>query len=347
MQVAEANFMESPKKLRIALDAMGGDYAPEREIAGAIEALRVSHQMFEIVLVGDEQTIRRQLVLQKAEHLPFTVVHASQVITMEDSPTAALKQKKDSSLAVGMRLHKEGNVDACVSTGNTGAVLSAATLILGRIKHVSRPTIGTFIPAEHGTCLLVDAGANVDCRAQHLFEFAVMGSIYVQLLRKKDRPSIALLNVGEEKTKGTEAVLQAHKLLSASNYNFIGNVEGSDILKSKADVVVCDGFVGNIILKFGESMPSFLKNRLIKFSTRGVLNKLVVGLSMWPLKTSLRDMDPNEEGGVPVLGVNGVVIIGHGSSTVKGIKNMILRAVEVAQSQVNRQVETALAEKGF
>jgi glycerol-3-phosphate acyltransferase PlsX len=339
--------MESPKKLRIALDTMGGDCAPEREVAGAVEALRASREQFEIVLVGDEQTIHHQLALQNAEHLPFTVVHASQVITMADSPTAALKQKKDSSLSVGMHLHKEGKVDACVSAGNTGAVLSAATLILGRIKNVSRPTIGTFIPAEHGTCLLVDAGANVDCRAQHLYEFAVMGNIYVRLLKKKDRPSIALLNVGEEKSKGTEAAQEAHKLLLASSYNFIGNVEGGDILKSKADVVVCDGFVGNIVLKFGESVPSFLKSRLKQFSTKGVINKLAVGMALWPLKASLRDMDPNEEGGVPVLGVNGVTIIGHGSSTVKGIKNMILRAAEVAQSQVNRQIEKALAEKGF
>ncbi|MGD1043992.1 MAG: phosphate acyltransferase PlsX [Bacteroidota bacterium] len=339
--------MESPKKLRIALDAMGGDYAPEREVAGAVEALRLSREQFEIILVGDEQVIRHQLALQKAEHLPFAVAHASQIVTMADSPTAALKQKKDSSLAVGMRLHKDGKVDACVSAGNTGAVLSAATLILGRIKNVSRPMIGTFIPAEHGTCLLVDAGANVDCRAQHLYEFAVMGSIYVQLLKKKERPSIALLNVGEEKSKGTESVLEAHKLLSASRYNFIGNVEGGDILKAKADVVVCDGFVGNIVLKFGESVPSFLKSRLKQFSTRGILNKLAVGMALLPLRASLQDMDPNEEGGVPVLGVNGVTIIGHGSSTAKGIRNMILRAVEVAQNQVNRQIEAALAKKGF
>jgi glycerol-3-phosphate acyltransferase PlsX len=338
--------MESPKKLRVALDAMGGDYAPEREVAGAIEALKASRENFEIVLVGDEPAIRRQLVLQKADHLPFAVVHASQVVTMADSPTAALKQKKDSSLAVGMRLHKEGNVDACVSAGNTGAVLSAATLVLGRIKNVSRPMIGTFIPTEHGTCLLVDAGANVDCRAQQLYEFAVMGSIYVQLLKKKERPSIALLNVGEEKSKGTEAVLEAHKLLSASSYNFIGNVEGRDILKSKADVVVCDGFVGNIILKFAESVPSFLKSKLKIFSERGVINKIAVGLALWPLKASLKDMDPNEEGGVPVLGVNGVTIIGHGSSTALGIKNMILRAAEVARGQVNQQIELALTREG-
>jgi glycerol-3-phosphate acyltransferase PlsX len=261
---------------------------------------------------------------------------------MEDSPTAALKQKKDSSLAVGMRLHREKKADAFVSAGNTGAVLSAATLILGRIQGVTRPTIGTFIPAENGVCLLVDAGANVDCRARQLYEFAVMGSIYFQLIRKKERPSVALLNVGEEKVKGNESVLGAYDLLSKSSLNFIGNVEGGDILKAKADVVVCDGFVGNTILKFGESMPKFLKNRLVKFSERGVLNKLVVGLSRWPLKASLRDMDPNEEGGVPVLGVNGVTIIGHGSSTAKGIKNMIFRAAEVAENKVNRQIELAL-----
>ena len=326
---------------------MGGDYAPEREVAGAVEAIRASHEQFEIVLVGDEQAINHQLALQRVKDGPFTIKHASQIIGMADSPTAALKQKKDSSLAVGMRLHKEGNVHAFVSAGNTGAVLSAATLILGRIKHVSRPTIGTFIPADQGMCLLIDAGANVDCRAQYLYEFAVMGSIYVQLLKNKERPSIALLNVGEEKTKGTEAVLDAYKLLSASKYNFIGNVEGGDILKLKADVVVCDGFVGNIVLKFGESVTPFLKSRLKNFSTRGILNKLAVGMTLWPLKASLRDMDPNEEGGVPVLGVNGVTIIGHGNSKPKGIKNMILRAVEVAQSQVNRQIETALAEKGF
>jgi glycerol-3-phosphate acyltransferase PlsX len=336
------NFMESPKKLRIAIDAMGGDYAPEREIAGAVEALRASDKKFDIVLVGDERTIRSQLTLQKADDLSFTVVHASQVISMEDSPTAALKQKKDSSLAIGMRLHKEGKADAFVSAGNTGAVLSAATLILGRIKGVSRPTIGTFIPAERGMCLLVDAGANVTCRAQHLYEFAIMGSIYFQLIRGKENPTVAILNVGEEKSKGTDTVIEAHKLLSSSQINFIGNVEGGDILKAKADIVICDGFVGNIILKFGESVPSFLKSRLKQFASLSILNKLSVGISLSPLKASLSDMDPNKEGGVPVLGVNGVTIIGHGRSTAAGIKNMILRAAEVAQSKLNRQIEAAL-----
>lgn len=337
--------MESTYKLRIAIDAMGGDYAPEREVAGAIEALSSSQSAFEIILVGDEHSIRHELKKFDSENLPISIIHATQTITMEDSPTAALKQKKDSSLAVGMRLHQERKVDAFVSAGNTGAVLSAATLILGRIKGISRPTIGTFIPADFGVTLMLDAGANVDCRPQQLYEFAVMGSTYVQLLKKIEKPKVALLNVGEEKSKGTEAVLEAHKLLSESNLNFIGNVEGRDIIRYKADVVVCDGFVGNVILKFGESVPLFLKSRLKQFASRGFLNKVAVGLARFPFKASLSDLDPNIEGGVPILGVNGAVIIGHGSSTPIGIKNMIIRGMEVAKNQVNLKIEEALASK--
>jgi len=334
--------MEAPRKLRVALDTMGGDFAPSRELMGAIEAANLSSGTFEIVLVGDEQAIRAELRRVCGSDAGFSIVHASQVITMEDSPTAALKQKKDSSLAVGMRLHQEGKVDAFVSAGNTGAVLSAATLILGRVRGVSRPTIGTFLPAETGVCLLIDAGTNVDCRAQHLYEFGVMGSIYFSSIRGKERPTVALLNVGEEKKKGTDVVLEAYRLLEASPLNFVGNVEGRDLLKAKADVVVCDGFVGNIVLKFGESVPSFLKSRLLRFASEGVINKLIVGIARNSLRSALRDLDPNEEGGVPVLGVNGTAIIGHGASTAKGIRNMILRGVEVARAGLNRHIETAL-----
>ncbi len=335
--------MESSKKFRIALDAMGGDYAPQREIAGAVEALRVLGDTVEIVLVGNENLIRSELQKYDGMENKFSIVHAPEVITMSDSPTAALKQKKDSSIAVGMRLHKNREVSAFVSAGNTGAVMSAATLILSRIKGVSRPTIGTFIPAERGMCLLLDAGANVDCRAQHLFEFAVMGSIYVQFLFSKTNPTVGLLNIGEEKTKGTAEVLKAYELLEKSSLNFVGNIEGRDIFKIKADVVVCDGFVGNALLKFGESFPPFLKYRLRQYASKGLLNKLLVGIATIPLKGSLRDLDPNEHGGVPVLGVNGVVVVGHGSSTPKGIKNMILRAIEVVKNNVNEQIETAFS----
>ncbi len=335
--------MDPSHKLRIAVDAMGGDFAPVNEVAGSLAALKETNNAFEVLLVGKEQELQAELQKSHSEGLSYTIVPATEVITMEDSPTAALKQKKDSSLAVGIRLHLEGKADAFVSAGNTGAVLSASTLILGRIKGVSRPTIGTFLPAEGGLCLVVDAGTNVDCRPRQLVEFAIMGSIYYSLVTKKERPTVALLNVGEEKGKGTEIVNEAFKMLEASNLNFIGNVEGRDILKKKADVVVCDGFVGNIILKFGESIPGFLKSRLTKFAKEGIVRKLIVGLAKGSLRNALKDFDPNVEGGVPVLGANGISIIGHGSSTPVGIKNMILRGVEVARIQLHKHIEKALS----
>ena len=336
--------MESPQKFRIALDAMGGDYAPRHEVEGAVQALRSHGSTIGLTLLGDERAIRAELARLGAENLPLEIIHASQTITMEDAPTAALKQKRDSSLSVGMHLHKEKKTDAFVSAGNTGAVFSAATLILGRIKGIRRPPIGAFIPSEIGVCFLVDAGANIDCRAQHLYEFALMGSIYSKYILKKENPRIGLLNVGEEKTKGTSVALEAYRMLSSGSLNFIGNVEGGDILKTKADVVVCDGFVGNIVLKFGESVPGFLKNRLKQFSQKGLLEKISIAVSLWPLKSSLRDLDPNESGGVPVLGVNGVAVIGHGSASPKGIKNMILCAAEVARLEVNRHIESSLSD---
>jgi len=334
--------MESTPKLKIVVDAMGGDFAPLNEILGTLQALRETQNGFEAILVGREQEILAKVKDAGGTGLSLTVVNASEIITMEDSPTAAVKQKKDSSLAVGMRLHQEGRADAFVSTGNTGAVLSASTLILGRVKGVGRPTIGAFFPSAQGVCLLVDAGTNVDCRAQHLYEFAVMGSIYVKEIMKYENPTVALLNVGEEKKKGTEIVQEAYRMLEAGGVNFIGNVEGRDILKGKANVVVCDGFVGNVLLKFGESVPSFLKSRLKAYASTGLLKKLMVGLMRKPLRTSLKDMDYEEYGGVPVLGVNGVSIIGHGSSSPKAIKNMILKSIEVAKSQINKHIEEAL-----
>lgn len=321
---------------------MGGDFAPGHEIEGAVLALQGAPDRLDLILVGDEPRLREQWKAKGGGPDAARFVHASQVITMEDPPTAALKQKRDSSLGVGMRLHQEGGADAFVSAGNTGAVLSAATLILGRVEGVSRPTIGTFIPAEKGVCLLVDAGTNVDCRAQHLYQFGIMGSIYYQRVVGKDKPTVALLNVGEERLKGTEVVLEAYRMLEGSAVNFVGNVEGRDILKAKADVVVCDGFVGNIVLKFGESVPSFLKTMLKSAAERSLVDKFALGVARGAMRRALKVLDPNEHGGVPVLGVNGVAIIGHGSASPVGIKNMILRAVEVAQSGLNRHIASAL-----
>ena len=322
---------------------MGGDFAPTNEVAGAVESLREKSNEFEVILVGKEQEIAAELKRRGAQGLACSIVNAEEVITMEDPPTASLKQKKNSSLAVGMQLHKEGKGEAFASVGNTGAVLSASTLILGRIKGVSRPTIAAFFPTTQGVCLVVDAGTNVDCRAQHLFEFAVMGSIYAKRIFMYENPTVGLLNVGEEKKKGTEVVQEAYALLERSNLNFVGNIEGRDILKGSAQVVVCDGFVGNVVLKFAESVPSFLKSKLKSYASGNILRTLLIGAARGSLRASLRDMDYEEFGGIPVLGVNGVSIIGHGSSSPKAIKNMIFKAAEVAKSQLNTYIEEAMA----
>lgn len=331
----------SPKP-KIVLDAMGGDFAPVNEVAGAIEALGLHTTSLEVILVGDEKKIKEQLAAHETTGLSFSVVHADEIITMSDSPTAAVKQKKNSSLAVGMRLHQEGHADGFVSAGNTGAVLSASTLILGRVKEVGRPTIAAFFPSLNGICLLIDAGTNVDCRPQHLYEFAVMGSIYAERVLHLKRPEVGLLNIGEEPSKGGSITQEAYELLKKSNLNFIGNIEGRDILRGKARVIVCDGFVGNIVLKFAESVPFFLKSRLKGYAEQGFWKKMMIALIRSPLRTSLKDMDYEEVGGVPVLGVNGVSIIGHGSSSPKAIRNMIVRATECAQNQVHKHIETAL-----
>lgn len=321
---------------------MGGDFAPHNVIAGAVEALRAINNRFQVVLVGPEERLNQELAQLDVQGLAYEIVHAPEVIGMNDQPTAALRQKKHSSISVGLTLHKEGKVDAFVSAGNTGAVMSASTLILGRIEGVGRPTIGALLPTEKGISLLVDAGANVDCRPQHLLEFAIMGSIYVSSMLRYENPTVGLLSIGEESIKGNEQTIEAHQLLSTSGLNFIGNVEGRDILKGKAHVVVCDGFVGNIVLKFAESVLGLLKSRFRDYAASNIVRKIRVGLIYGALKTMLKDFDYQEHGGVPLLGVNGVSIIGHGGSTPRAIKNMILRAEEMVRREINRHIQQAL-----
>jgi len=334
--------VETQTKLKIALDVMGGDYAPQNTVAGALEALRQARNRFSIILVGREDAIQEELRKHQAKGMSHSVVHASEVITFDDTPTVALKAKKQSSIVVGMTLHKEGKVDAFVSAGNTGAVLSASTLILGRIEGVGRPTIGTFFPSERGTCILLDAGANVDCRPHHLLEFAIMGSVYARQILHYENPTVGLLNVGEEASKGGAQLQEAFSLLSQSSLNFIGNVEGCDILQGKAQVVVCDGFVGNVVLKFGESVIGMLRKRLVEYARGGFLSKLRARISYGVLKKIMSDFDYQEYGGVPVLGVQGVCIIGHGQSTPKAVQNMILRAEETILHNISGQIRNAL-----
>ena len=327
---------------------MGGDYAPRNVVAGSVEALRESNGRITIVLVGQEEKVQNELEeFRKTKSGAIhdgscSVVNATEVVDMHDAPNAALKAKRDSSMTVGITLHRDGKAQAFVSAGNTGAVLSASTLILGRIRGVGRPTIGALVPTVRTPCLLVDAGTNVDCKPRHLFEFAVMGSIYASAMVGKTNPSIGLLSIGEEEIKGNEVSLEAFALLKKSKLNFVGNVEGRDILTGKVDVVVCDGFVGNILLKFGESVPGFLKTRLMTFAGKGPWNALRVWIARGGLRAVMKDLDYQEHGGVPLLGVNGVSIIGHGGSTPKAIKNMIFRAEEMVRRKVNAQIHEAM-----
>lgn len=325
---------------------MGGDYAPQNVVAGALDALESTGGRFSLLLVGQQERIQQELQKHtgaRAFKEACTIIDAREIIEFNDGATAALKTKKDSSIAVAITLHRDGKADAVVSAGHTGAMLSASTLILGRIGGIGRPTIGALIPTSaHTPSLLVDAGTNVDCKPRHLFEFAVMGTTYVEAMFGKKNPSIGLLSIGEEDNKGNEVTLEAFALLKQSKLNFFGNVEGRDILKGKVDVVVCDGFVGNILLKFGESVPAFFKSKFTDFAGRSVVNKLVALIARSGMRSVMKELDYQEHGGVPLLGVNGVSIIGHGGSTQKAVKNMIFRAEEMVQRKVNARIQEAM-----
>ena len=328
---------------------MGGDFAPANTVAGAVAAIRESGGRLSVVLVGQQDLISAELKkpenqVAHMEGALCSITNAGEVIEMRDSPTAALKTKRDSSIAIGLSLHKDKKVDAFVSAGNTGAVLSASTLILGRLQGVGRPTIGALLPTAKEPCLLVDAGANVDCKPRHLFEFGVMGSIYVNAMLGRVRPRVGLLSIGEEETKGNEASLEALALFRKSKLNFIGNVEGRDVLGGGVDVIVCDGFVGNILLKFGESIPEFFKSKSLSFASRSIVNKITALVARKGLRSVMKELDYQEHGGVPLLGVNGVSIIGHGRSTPKAIKNMVYRAEEMVRHQVSSLIETTMVE---
>ncbi len=333
------------EKIRIAVDAMGGDYAPQAEVGGSILAQNENHGDLELVLVGEKEKINQELSRLKATDLPFTVENASELITMNDQAVESLR-KKDSSIAVGMRLQKEGKVDAFVSGGNTGAVMTHALMTLGRLEGVSRPAIASFLPSEKGIVVVLDAGANAECKAHNLYQFGVMGSIYTSYVLRKENPRIGLLSIGEESTKGNDLTLTTYKLLSEdSSLNFIGNVEGRDVLKGTCDVVVCDGFVGNIVLKFAESIDGFL-TWLVK---KRVKESFLFRLGAFLVKVSIRDLrrvlDYTEYGGAPLLGVNGVCIICHGESPPKAIKNAIKLAADMVREGVNEHITKILRDK--
>jgi len=330
-------------KIKIVVDAMGGDEAPLNDVSGAIIAAELKPDTLEIILVGKEKLIKDELLKHKVNLSNISIVNASEVITMEDSPTDSLKSKPDSSINVGINLVKDKKADAFVSAGNTGAVMTASILRLGRIEGVGRPTIGTLFPTDFGKTMVFDVGASVDCKAKHLLEFALMGNIYMKSIYNVSNPKIGLLSVGEEKSKGDTLTLEAYELLEKSDMNFIGNVEGRDVLRGKADVIVCDGFVGNVILKFAESVLDVIKGKFRAYAEKGFFKKIWIGMMYGTLKNVvLKDFDYQEYGGVPLLGVNGVTIIGHGKSSPIAIKNMILKAEEMVSKRVNEKIEEQL-----
>ena len=319
--------------MRIVLDAMGGDAAPETPIEGALAALAELPDV-EIILTGDEPALAARLRGRSYPRGRLTLRHASEQVAMGDLPTAALRKKRDSSISVGLRLLKEGNAEAFFSAGNTGAVMAESLLTLGRIPGVSRPAIATIFPTKRELCILMDVGANVDCRPGHLVQFALMGTVYARDMFKVERPRVGLLNIGEEAGKGNEQARETHEALSRTSLNFIGNVEGRDILSGVADVVVTDGFIGNILLKFSESFLDFINFGMKLELARSPLARAGALLLKPALKRMRRRLDYAEYGGAPLLGVNGTAIIGHGRSSPKAIKN----AIRAAKTSVDRDV---------
>lgn len=327
---------------RIVLDAMGGDFAPLHNILGAVEAIKLRPEI-KLFLAGDKVKIAEILADHHLEFPEENIIHTSQVIEMDESPTSALKNKPDSSIVVGAKMVKEGKADALVSAGNTGAMMAASTLIIGRIQRVGRPTIGAPFPSKDKVCFVFDAGASVDSKPNHLVEYSILSTVFVREIVGVENPKIGLLSVGEEEKKGNELTLKTFEMLkNLKSINFLGNVEGRDILGGKVDIVICDGFVGNIILKFAESVLSILKFRIRKYSEESLLNKIKAFVTGKVLKKALYDFNPEVYGGVPLLGVNGISIIGHGSSSVKAITNMILKAKEMHDKKLLEKFEKAL-----
>ena len=311
--------------MRIALDAMGSDRAPAIEVEGAVGAL-LERQDLTVVLVGDRERIEAELGRHAdAPRDRIEIVHTTEVIEAGESPASAVRRKQGSSIVVGTRLHKEGAAEAFVSAGNTGAVMASSLFILRALPGVDRPAIAADLPAGEGHFLLIDMGANVDSRPQHLVQFAHLGTIYAQDLMGIPEPRVGLLNIGEEEEKGNEATVEAYRLLKADpNLNFIGNVEGRDIIRGACDVLVCDGFVGNVLLKFYESVAVFM-GRYLKRATQEQ------GVTL-DLEKIFRPLDYTQWGGALLLGVNGVTIICHGGSPPVAIRN----ALRVAAATIEK-----------
>lgn len=319
---------------------MGGDYAPKEVVLGSVAACRELGA--EVILVGDEAAIKKELAAESLTGLKLEIEPASEVIGMGEHPANAVKHKKDSSLVVANRLVKEGKAGAVISAGNSGAAMTASLLVLGRINNVKRPALASPMPTKDGVSILLDAGANADCDAENLLQFAMMGSIYAELVLGLPHPRIGLLSIGEEETKGNKLILEAHQLLKASGLNFIGNIEGIDVHRGACEVIVCDGFVGNIVLKLSEGLATVLFGWVKEAITANLQTKLGGLMVKGSMKKLIARMDYSEYGGVPLLGVNGLSLIGHGRSNAKAIKSAIRAAMRAADQDLVGKIASAV-----
>ncbi|MEK6765606.1 MAG: phosphate acyltransferase PlsX [Planctomycetota bacterium] len=327
--------------MRIAVDAMGGDEAPFEIVKGAVDAARV-YSGHEIILVGDQERIRNELAAYSATFGNISVVHASQVVDMNESATVAVRKKVDSSITKSVKLVSEKAADAVVSAGNTGATVAAASLFLRTLKNVKRPGIAVSIPTFHGACMVIDAGANIQCKPAHLMQYGMMASVFCKYVLNIEKPRVGLLNIGEEDAKGNELVKETFALLSSSQLNFVGNAEGRDVFDGKFDIVVCEGFVGNVLLKFAEGLSISLLTAFALEAKNNTLTKLGAWFCKSVLKQLRSKMDYTEYGGVPLLGIDGICIIAHGRSDSKAIQNAIREAIQFGKYEVNKHISSEL-----
>lgn len=329
--------------VKIAIDAMGGDNAPDEILAGSCQAVD-SHEIH-LVLVGPENLLKEKLAKIKCgKHERITIVNADEIVEMGESPTLAYKRKKNSSIRVGLNLLKAGEVDGFLSAGNTGAVLTASVLTLGKIKNIDRPAVATVIPSVNGPTIMLDMGTNVDCKPNQLEQFALMGNSYAKTVFNIENPRVGLLNIGEEVDKGNSLTQATYKLLEKLNINFVGNIEGKAIFKNSADVVVCDGFVGNNLLKFGEGVVDAFTSFFKQEAKRSLLSIIGLFFLAPALKRFKKSFDYAETGGAPLLGVNGVSFIAHGKSDSRAIKNGLKNVKQAIETKMIENIAKAVAE---
>lgn len=332
--------------MRIAVDAMGGDFAPREVVLGAVQAAGLYPQIEHLILVGDEAALQAELAKAGARPASIEIRHASQVVAMDEPPAIAIRRKKDSSISRAVDLVKAGQADAVFSAGSTGAAVVATTLKLRALEGVLRPAIACVIPTPHRPFVLLDAGATTDCTPAMLWQFAVMGSVYSRAILGTDQPRVGLLSVGTEDSKGNEITKDTFQLLEKSALNFSGNIEGHDLFEGRVDVVVCDGFVGNVVLKTSESVAHAIGHWLKEEFTRNPV-RLLGALLLKPALRSIKTRsDPAMYGGAPLLGVNGICIVGHGSSSARAVANGIRVAAESVSHNLNRLLVEAIQTTG-